>query len=102
MSNTLGKRKRAVPAKGKEESTEPDNAADIQALLRQHFEARFGSLSRIAPQKPGDEGEDDDSDDYDSDSDSAGADSDSDEWGGISESDDDGTTPQPPTSLHDY
>ncbi|KAK0738395.1 hypothetical protein B0T18DRAFT_441137 [Schizothecium vesticola] len=84
MSNALGKRKRVASAKEREETTEPDNATDIQTLLRQHFEARFGSLSGIAPQKPGDAGEDDDSDDN-----SAGADSDSDEWGGISEEDDD-------------
>lgn len=101
MSNALGKRKRAAPAKGKEENTEPDDTAGIQALLRQHFEARFGSLSGIAPQKPEDEGEDDDSDDYDSDSDNNSG-SDSDEWGGISEDDDDGTTPCPPTSLHNH
>lgn len=94
MSNALGKRKRAAPAKGKEETTEPDNTADIQALLRQHFEARFGSLSGIAPPKPKDEDEDDDpdSDDYGSDSDNI-SNSDSDEWGGISEDDDDGTSP---------
>lgn len=99
MSNALGKRKRAAPAKGNEEATEPDNTADIQALLRQHFEARFGSLSGIAPQKPEDEDEDDDpdSDDYDSDSENNSG-SDSDEWGGISEDDDDGTTPHPPPS----
>lgn len=97
MSNALGKRKRAAPAKGKEETTEPDNTADIQALLRQHFEARFGSLSGIAPQKPEDEDEDedDDSEDYDSDSDNNSG-SDSDEWGGISEDDDDGNTPTLP------
>ncbi|KAK1751713.1 hypothetical protein QBC47DRAFT_390816 [Echria macrotheca] len=81
--STLGKRKRAAAKSAESETSDQDR---VQALLQQHFEARFKPID-IAPIQRASEPEEDDDDEEDDNytlSDPSDAESDS-EWGGISD-----------------
>ncbi len=82
MSTALGKRKRVAP---KEKEEGESDAADLQAILQRHFEARFKPIAVAPVRKAEDEEDEDDDDETMSD-----LSDDDDEWGGLSDDGDNG------------